>query len=325
MLADRKITAKEVDRAEERVRTCKKAWERYGCRVVTDKELNEANTHVSEGAGELRRLSSFAWMATQLKFVVYWLINHTGVATWGWLVGGLMGGTAAVALATVPLVLVFGHLLSIFVGLALCFLLTGSVTAAVLLPLEGADIAREVGELRARLRTRKGNIAVLEQRLQDWRNHLTLLREVFYVQEEYEDAVERHTELVDLLSNRRYQLVHSNWRSLRGIAFENFVAEIFEELGFTVEKTKKSGDQGVDLIVKGKGKRIAVQTKGYKGSVGNKAIQEVYTGMAFYQCRECAAITNSSFTSGAKNLARSVSCRLIDGRGIPQLIEGELY
>jgi hypothetical protein len=325
MLADITITAKDVAQAEERVRTCKKAWERFGCRIVTDKELNEANTHLAQGAGEWRRLHSLAWKAIQLKFGMYWLIEHTGVATWGWLVGGMIVGTAAVALAAVPLVLVFGRPLPVFVGLALCFLLTGSVTAAVLLPLSGRDIAREVGELRARLRVRRGHITVLQERLQGWRNHLSLLRKVLYVHEEYKNAVERHTQLVELLNNRRYQLVHSNWRSLRGTAFEDFVAEIFEELGFTVEKTKASGDQGVDLIVTGRGRRIAVQTKGYKGSVGNKAIQQVYAGMALYQCRECAAVTNSSFTSGAIDLARSVGCRLIDGRGIPRLIEGELY
>ena len=70
---------------------------------------------------------------------------------------------------------------------------------------------------------------------------------------------------------------------------------------------------------------IAVQTKGYEGSVGNKAIQEAYTGMAFYRCGECIAITNSYFTSGAIDLARSVGCQLIDGEQIPRLIDGQLY
>jgi restriction system protein len=53
-------------------------------------------------------------------------------------------------------------------------------------------------------------------------------------------------------------------------------------LGFSVRKTKVTGDQGVDLIVEGEGRLIAVQAKGYTGSVGNKAVQEVYAGMAFY-------------------------------------------
>ncbi len=79
------------------------------------------------------------------------------------------------------------------------------------------------------------------------------------------------------------------------------------------------------MVVTGKGRRIAIQAKGYDGSVGNKAVQEAYAGMSFYKCAECAAITNSQFTSGAEELATSVGCRLIDGSLIPSLIEGRIY
>jgi restriction system protein len=96
-------------------------------------------------------------------------------------------------------------------------------------------------------------------------------------------------------------------------------------LGYTVEKTKASGDQGVDLIVSGKGKRVAVQTKGYKDSVGNGAVQEVFAGMVHYKCNECAVVTNSHFTRAAVHLANSVSCRLIEGKDVYQLIEGKVY
>jgi hypothetical protein len=325
MLTDIIITAKDVARAAADVRACKSAWERYGCRIVTDKELMEADAHVSQGIRELRRLHSLAWRVEQLKFGLLWMAERTGVATWGWFVGGLIVGTAAVALAAIPLLLVFSSALPALVSLALCFLFAGAPAAAVLLSLADKGLAQEVDELRARLRTRKQHIAEFRQRLQKWKDRLSFLNKVRDAQEEYEAAAKRHARLVDLLSSRRYQLAHSNWRSLRGTAFEDFIAEIFEELGFAVEKTKATGDQGVDLIVSGRGRRIAVQTKGYKDSVGNKAVQEVYAGMTFYDCRECVVVTNSYFTSGAVDLARSVGCRLIDGRKIPRLIEGELY
>src|SRR5262245_48824457 len=155
MLADLPISATDVTRAEESVRTRKKAWERHGYRIVSDKELKEARTYLAQCRDELRALHSLTWKAVQFKTGLYWLIAHSGVATWGWLVGGLIVGTTAVALATVPLVLLFGHLLPVLSGLALCFLLTGSITAAVLLPLSGRDIAREVDELRTLLRDRR--------------------------------------------------------------------------------------------------------------------------------------------------------------------------
>ena len=85
---------------------------------------------------------------------------------------------------------------------------------------------------------------------------------------------------------------------------------MFEELGFSVRTTKASGDQGVDLIVKGRGRRIAVQTKGYEGSVGNKAVQEVYAGMKFCCCRECIADYEQLFYDRSTRFGRipSVVC-----------------
>jgi restriction system protein len=127
-----------------------------------------------------------------------------------------------------------------------------------------------------------------------------------------------------LLANRRYRLAQYDWRSLRGTPFEDFLAEVFTELGYSVQKTKVTGDQGVDLILSGKRSRIAVQTKGYAESVGNGAIQEAYAGMAFYECDRCVAVTNSSFTAAARELAEKVGCVLIDGHMIPELIKGRI-
>lgn len=127
-----------------------------------------------------------------------------------------------------------------------------------------------------------------------------------------------------ILASRRYELAQVDWRSLRGIPFEDFLAEVCRELGYFVETTKASGDQGVDLILTGKGSRIAVQAKGYGDSVGNGAIQEVHTGMIYYECDRCVAVTNSTFTSAAKELAAKVGCLLVDGSQIPDLIEGRI-
>ena len=116
-----------------------------------------------------------------------------------------------------------------------------------------------------------------------------------------------------------------DWRSLRGVDFEQFLSRAFEMLGYRVEMTKASGDQGADLIVTGKGARVAVQTKGYADSVGNHSVMEVVAGMNFYQCTSCVVITNSHSPRPRDNLAQANGCRLIDGARIPDLIEGRIY
>ena len=111
---------------------------------------------------------------------------------------------------------------------------------------------------------------------------------------------------------------------MRGGELEQFLEKAFSELQYLVERTGRAGDQGVDLIVCKDGHRIAVQVKGYVDSVPNTAIQEAFTGMAYYGCHACAVVTNSRFTSGGKNIAGSVGCALIDENSLPMLILGEL-
>jgi HJR/Mrr/RecB family endonuclease len=125
--------------------------------------------------------------------------------------------------------------------------------------------------------------------------------------------------------SRLNRLRCTDWRALQGIPFENFLVDVFREWGYQVETTKTSGDQGVDLILSRASVRIAIQAKGYVSStVGNSAVQEAHTGMKFYQCQRCAVITNSTFTSSARQLAAAVGCALIDGSMIPNLIEGQI-
>jgi hypothetical protein len=113
------------------------------------------------------------------------------------------------------------------------------------------------------------------------------------------------------------------WTAMRDKEFEWFLKGVFEQLGYQVEVTKASGDQGVDLIVFGGGRRIAIQVKGYANAVGNSAVQEVYAGMNYGKCQECAVITNSRFTKLAKHLAASLNCKLIDRRSMDDLMAGE--
>lgn len=121
---------------------------------------------------------------------------------------------------------------------------------------------------------------------------------------------------------RQNSLVHQNWRSMRGVEFELFIKRAIEAHGFTVKTTNTTGDQGVDLIASKHGHKVAIQVKGYSGSVGNNAVQQAYSGMAYYGCNLCAVITNSYFTSSAITLSRSTGCQLIDGQNIPALIHG---
>ena len=99
--------------------------------------------------------------------------------------------------------------------------------------------------------------------------------------------------------------------AMNGYDFEKFLAVVFQTVGYDVEGTKLSGDQGADLFVTRFGKKIVIQAKNYSGSVGNTAVQEAISAKSFYACDEAMVVTNSYFTKSAIELANAASVRLI--------------
>jgi hypothetical protein len=91
---------------------------------------------------------------------------------------------------------------------------------------------------------------------------------------------------------------------MSGEDFEIFVCNILKKLNFyDIELTKASGDQGVDILAEKDGIRYAIQCKRYSQPVGNKAIQEVYSGKSYYKCHIGIVVTNNYFTQSARKLA----------------------
>ncbi len=111
---------------------------------------------------------------------------------------------------------------------------------------------------------------------------------------------------------------------MKGHEFEHFCAELLRKNGFKkVSVTPGSGDQGVDVIAVRGTARYAIQCKRYASPLGNKPVQEVYTGKAFYGCRYGVVMTNSTFTPHAKDLAKKTGVLLWDRRVIGELMRGE--
>jgi Restriction endonuclease len=78
----------------------------------------------------------------------------------------------------------------------------------------------------------------------------------------------------------------------------------------TPPRRPATGDQGADLIAKKNGRTIIIQAKCYQGTVGNKAVQEVISALAYYGGDEGWVVTNSFFTPSAKALAHPSFCSL---------------
>lgn len=108
---------------------------------------------------------------------------------------------------------------------------------------------------------------------------------------------------------------------MEGHIFEFFCAEILEKNSFTnVSVTKGSGDQGIDILAFKDGVKYAIQCKNYSTSLGNSPIQEVFAGKTHYGCHVAVVMTNSTFTQGAKELAKSTGVLLWDRSVLQEMI-----
>ena len=104
---------------------------------------------------------------------------------------------------------------------------------------------------------------------------------------------------------------------MSGVEFERWCVGLLKCLGAeNITTTKRIGDQGVDIIADYCGVKYAIQCKCYSKPLGNKPIQEVYAGMQYYRCLAGAVMTNQTFTSGGKALAKSTGVELWDRQWI---------
>jgi hypothetical protein len=306
------VTAARLRRASARKHEAEKARKQLGWLTVTDADLGAAATkrkqsHLAARASrsELLKLRARIFLATARGQAVAWAASVV--------VPGLLAGFCY---------LVSGKGgLSFLIGFLPAVLCTASLVIA-----------------RATVVPRRKELPPLEKEAQVWQNRQAILlaeaqqaqarHEKLILarqwQDEYDESSREYERLLRIVQSERYKLLHTDWRSLRGIPFEEFVASVFESLGYSVEMTKASGDQGLDLIVTGHGWRLGVQCKGFVASVGNRSVQEAYTGKTFYRCSECMVVTNSAFTRGAIDVAGRVGCRLVDEAKIPALIKGAI-
>ena len=98
-----------------------------------------------------------------------------------------------------------------------------------------------------------------------------------------------------------------------GFAFENYFAKLLEKLGFyNVRITDGSSDFGIDVLAYNDDILYGFQCKLYSNTVGNKSIQEAYSGKTHYNCNVAVVVTNNFFTSQAREQAKETNVLLWD-------------
>ncbi len=99
---------------------------------------------------------------------------------------------------------------------------------------------------------------------------------------------------------------------MRPKEFEQFVGKLLKHRGYRTTVVGQAGDMGVDVIAQNEDKKYAVQVKRYSKPVSRQAVSDAVAGKEHYGCNAAMVVTNNRFTEGAKKLARSTKCQLVD-------------
>jgi restriction system protein len=118
---------------------------------------------------------------------------------------------------------------------------------------------------------------------------------------------------------KRADLKLAQLANLTSEGFEEFVAELFEAMDYTVERCGGTGDEGADLRVRKQGLIGVVQCKYHKkGVVGSPELQKFLGTIHHTQSHKGFFVTTRTFSLAAEKFVAEHPIELIDG---PRLIE----
>lgn len=138
------------------------------------------------------------------------------------------------------------------------------------------------------------------------------------------DAVRDHRAHSERLRHqaRRADLKLSQLSTLTPEGFEEFVAELFEALGYEVERVGGTGDEGADLRVCRDGLRGVVQCKYHKrGVVGSPELQKFLGTVHHTASHKGFFVTTRTFSLAAEKFVAEHPIELIDGPRLVELVQ----
>jgi restriction system protein len=124
---------------------------------------------------------------------------------------------------------------------------------------------------------------------------------------------------------RRADLKLKQLGTLTPEGFEEFVAELFEALGYEVELVGGTGDEGADLRVRLRGLLGIVQCKYHsRGVVGSPELQKFLGTIHHTGSHKGFFVTTRTFSLAAEKFATEHPIELIDGPRLVELVQQAL-
>jgi len=123
-------------------------------------------------------------------------------------------------------------------------------------------------------------------------------------------------------ANRRYEYRQKGyWKSLKGTKFERALARLYSDMNYSVQNTKGSSDEGVDLILSKDKKKTVVQCKGHKKPIGVGAVRELYGAMMHFGAESAVLACPAGFTNGVRKFVIGKPIQLLSVKELVEMAE----
>jgi hypothetical protein len=103
--------------------------------------------------------------------------------------------------------------------------------------------------------------------------------------------------------------------------FQELVADVFRDYGYTVSVAPGPGDYGADLIIEKDDRKAVVHARKNAGSAGVDAVRDAHFAKHYYGADEAWVVSASGFTSEAVSTADGIGVHLVTGEGVQRLME----
>ena len=114
----------------------------------------------------------------------------------------------------------------------------------------------------------------------------------------------------DYLNNNKNKFIYSNEQSTWQ-QYELMCHSLLESSGWNVFLTEAGADFGVDLVATKNNLKVAIQCKKHKNTIGIKAVQEVFSGGKYHDCKYMIVCSNVGYSKSAKKLALNLGVELL--------------
>jgi restriction system protein len=124
---------------------------------------------------------------------------------------------------------------------------------------------------------------------------------------------------------KRADLKLAQLATLTPEGFEEFVAELFEAMGYAVDRVGGTGDEGADLRVRKGGLLAVVQCKYHtRGVVGSPELQKFLGTIHHTRSHKGFFVTTRTFSLAAEKFVAEHPIELIDGPRLVELVQEAL-